>query len=80
MVRIDVVDEQFGDLLKSLQLPENWREVIRRDMVAQALAAGVTPETVEREKELYWLLSISVRKIRRKQSYKNNIITRLVSR
>ncbi len=51
MVRIDLVDEQFGDLLKSLRLPENWREVIRRDMVAQALAAGVTPETVEREKE-----------------------------
>ncbi len=51
MVRIDLVDEQFGDLLKSLQLPENWREVIRRDMVAQALAAGVTPENVEREKE-----------------------------
>jgi site-specific DNA recombinase len=51
MVRIDLVDEQFGDLLKSLRLPENWREVIRRAMVAQALAAGVTPETVEREKE-----------------------------
>jgi len=51
MVRIDLVDEQFGDLLKSLKLPENWREVIRRDMVAQALAARVTPETVEREKE-----------------------------
>jgi DNA invertase Pin-like site-specific DNA recombinase len=51
MVRIDLVDEQFGDLLKSLKLPENWREIIRRDMVAQALTAGVTPETVEREKE-----------------------------
>src|SRR5258707_4736361 len=51
MVRIDLVDEQFGDLLKSLRLPENWREIIRRDMVAQALAAGGTPETVEREKE-----------------------------
>ncbi len=51
MVRIDLVDEQFGELLKSLKLPENWREVIRRDMVAQALAAGVTPENVEREKE-----------------------------
>ena len=25
MVRIDLVDEQFGDLLKRLQLPENWR-------------------------------------------------------
>ena len=51
MVRIDLVDEQFGDLLKRLQLPENWCEIIRRNMVAQALAAGVTPETVEREKE-----------------------------
>jgi site-specific DNA recombinase len=51
MVRIDMVDEQFGELLKRLALPENWRESIRRSMVAQALKAGVTPENVEREKE-----------------------------
>jgi hypothetical protein len=31
MVRIDLVDEQFGELLKSLRLPENWREVISVD-------------------------------------------------
>ncbi len=46
MVRIDLVDEQFGELLKRLALPDNWREVIRRNMMA-----GVTPENVEREKE-----------------------------
>ncbi len=51
MVRIDLVDEQFGELLKRLALPDNWREVIRRSMVAEALKAGVTPENVEREKE-----------------------------
>ena len=51
MVRIDLVDEHFGELLKRLQLPDNWRETIRRNMVAQALAVGVTAENVEREKE-----------------------------
>jgi len=51
MIRIDLVDEQFGEFLKGLVLPENWREIIRRRMVAEALKAGVTPENVEREKE-----------------------------
>lgn len=51
MVRIDLVHEQFGELLKSLALPENWREIIRRDMIAKAFSTSVTPETVEREKE-----------------------------
>jgi site-specific DNA recombinase len=50
MVRIDLVDEQFGELLKRLALPENWREIIRRNMMAEALKAGVTPENVEQEK------------------------------
>ncbi len=50
-VRADLARTQFGELLRSLILPDNWREIIRRDMVAQALAAGVTPENVEREKE-----------------------------
>src|SRR5450755_80219 len=50
-VRADLARTQFGELLRSLTLPDNWREIIRRDMVAQALAAGVTPENVEREKE-----------------------------
>ena len=51
MIRIDLVDEQFGEFLTCLTLPENWREIIRRSMVAEALNAGVTPENVEREKE-----------------------------
>lgn len=51
VIRSDLVREQFGDLLKSLKLPDNWREEIRRQLVAEALAAGVTGETVEREKE-----------------------------
>lgn len=51
MIRIDLVDEQFGEFLKGLLLPENWREIIRRRMVAEALKAGATPENVEREKE-----------------------------
>jgi len=51
MTRIDIVHQQFGELLKSLVLPENWREVIRRDMMAKAFANTATPDTVEREKE-----------------------------
>ena len=51
MVRIDIVHQQFGELLKSLILPENWREAIRRDMMAKSFANTATPETVEREKE-----------------------------
>lgn len=51
MSRTDIVHEQFGELLKSLALPENWRELIRRDMIAKAFANTATPETVEREKE-----------------------------
>jgi site-specific DNA recombinase len=51
MVRTDEVHLQFGELLKSLTLPENWRDLIRRDMLAKATQAGTTPDDVEREKE-----------------------------
>jgi site-specific DNA recombinase len=51
MVRVGEVHDQFGELLKSLLLPENWRELIRRDMIAKATVAGTTPEEIEREKE-----------------------------
>ncbi len=50
MVRTNLVEEQFGHLLKRLQLPEHWREHIRQEMMAQA-ASGTTSEAVEREKE-----------------------------
>ncbi len=71
MVRIDLVHEQFGELLKSLTLPENWREIIRRDMMAKAFASTVTPETVEREKERLRLKKVRTLKrydIKRKRS------------
>ena len=50
-VRADLAQQQFGDLLKSLILPANWREEIRREMLAEAQTAGITTETLEREKE-----------------------------
>lgn len=50
-VRTDLVREQFGELLKGLTLPEDWREVIRQKMVEAAKAAGIDRETMEREKE-----------------------------
>ncbi|EFH89910.1 hypothetical protein [Ktedonobacter racemifer] len=46
-----MVRAHFGQLLKSISLPENWRERIRHDMIAKAFAHTATPETVEREKE-----------------------------
>jgi len=50
-VRADLAQQQFGDLLKSLILPTNWREEIRREMLVEAQTAGITTETLEREKE-----------------------------
>jgi site-specific DNA recombinase len=51
MIQVGMVHDQFGLLLKGLILPENWRDIIRRDMIAKATQAGTTPEEVEREKE-----------------------------
>ncbi|GAC1669120.1 MAG: hypothetical protein PVS3B1_07370 [Ktedonobacteraceae bacterium] len=50
-IRADLVTQQFGELLKSLKLPDNWRELIRQRMFTEAQAAGKTPESTEREKE-----------------------------
>ncbi len=62
MIRIDLVHQLFGDLLKSLTLPENWREIIRKQMLAEAQAAGQTEETTEREKERLKLKRVRVLK------------------
>jgi hypothetical protein len=62
VIRSDLVRQQFGDMLKSLSLPDNWREEIRRQMVAEAQAAGVTGESVEREKERLKLKRVRVLK------------------
>ena len=50
-VRTDLATRQFGDLLKGLMLPENWRELMRQKMIAAAEAAGMNAMTIEREKE-----------------------------
>ena len=51
VIRSDLVRAQFGELLRSFMLQDNWREEIRRQMVAEALAEGVPGEAVERDKE-----------------------------
>ncbi len=50
-IRADLATQHFGELLRSLRLPDNWRELIRQQMVTEAQAAGTTPESIEREKE-----------------------------
>ncbi len=40
MLRSDLVRAQFGEMLKNLILPDNWREEIRRQMIAEAQAQG----------------------------------------
>ena len=51
MLRSDLVRAQFGEMLKNLILPDNWREEIRRQMIAEAQAQGTMMDSVEREKE-----------------------------
>ena len=38
-------------MLKSLELPDNWREEIRRQMLAEAQSQGILLESMEKEKE-----------------------------
>lgn len=51
MLRSDLVRAQFGEMLKSLVLPDNWREEIRRQMIAEAQNQGIMLDSMEREKE-----------------------------
>jgi len=62
MIRIDMVHQLFSDLLKSLKLPENWREIIRKQMLAEAQAAGQSEEATEREKERLKLKRVRILK------------------
>jgi len=50
-VRVDLVRAHFGDVLKSLILPEQWRDIIRRKMVEAAEATGLNRESIKRDKE-----------------------------
>ena len=51
MLRSDLVRAQFGEMLKHLILPDNWREEIRRQMIAEAQVQGTMIDSAEREKE-----------------------------
>ncbi len=62
MIRIDLVHQLFADLLKSLKLPENWREIIRKQMLSEAQSAGQSEEATEREKERLKLKRVRVLK------------------
>jgi site-specific DNA recombinase len=58
----DLVHQLFADLLKSLKLPENWREIIRKQMLSEAQASGQTEEATEREKERLKLKRVRILK------------------
>jgi DNA invertase Pin-like site-specific DNA recombinase len=51
LVRTDLVRQQFGDLLKDLTLPENWRVLVQRKMQEAAESAGVDQDEQRRERE-----------------------------
>jgi site-specific DNA recombinase len=51
IVRIDLVRQQFGELLKKLQLPEDWRTLIQHKMQEKIAATGIDQETQMRERE-----------------------------
>lgn len=51
MLRSDLVRAQFGEMLKSLVLPDNWRDEILRQMLAEAQNQGILLDSMEREKE-----------------------------
>jgi site-specific DNA recombinase len=51
LVRIDLVRRQFGELLKALQLPEDWRTLVQRKMQEKIETAGIDQEAQRRDRE-----------------------------
>ena len=51
LVRTDLVRQQFGELLNSLNPPENWRLLVQRKMQEAAESAGVNQDEQRRERE-----------------------------
>ncbi len=68
-LRADYARDTFGELLKSLALPENWREIIRKQMLAEANKEGQTEESREREKE-----RLKLKKVRTIKLYREGYI------
>jgi len=50
-VSVGKVCQQFGELLRGLNLPEHWRDEIRQRMLEEAKLAGQDKDEHEREKE-----------------------------
>ncbi len=50
-VRVDDVRLQFGMMLAGFQLPGQWREEVRRQMLEAMEQAGLDMQSIEREKE-----------------------------
>jgi len=51
LVRTDLVRRQFGELLNSFKLPENWRILVQRKMQDAIESAGVNQDEQRRERE-----------------------------
>ncbi len=51
LVRTDLARLQFGELLNSLKLPENWRVLVQRKMQEVAESAGIDQNEQRRERE-----------------------------
>ncbi len=51
MVKTEVVQQQFGQLLDSIHLPESWLEEIRKQLIALALEGAGCHQTPAQEKE-----------------------------
>ena len=68
-IRADYARDHFGELLKSLTLPDNWREIIRRQMLAEAQKEGQIEESMERENE-----RLKLKKVRTIKLYKEGYI------
>ena len=69
-VRRDIVSQQFGDLLRALDLPKYWREEIRQRMIEMLEKTGTDRETVEREKE-----RLKLKRARLLKLYKDGYMT-----
>jgi site-specific DNA recombinase len=51
LVRTDLVRQQFGELLNSFKLPENWRVLVQRKLQEAAESVGIDQDEQRRERE-----------------------------
>jgi len=68
-VRVDLVRCQFGELLKELQLPEDWRTLVQRKVQEELAAAGVDQAAQRRERERLRLKKVRTLKLSQEEGY-----------